>query len=79
MYVCPFAGVVDSSGVRIWYTDTPREHDAGMILVGYSVHPYMVIPPNAKNYTVTGFVSEECTNRVSTPQTCHLFNEPCQK
>ena len=51
--------------MRIWYTDTPREHDAGMLLVGYHVHPFMVVPPNAKNFTITGLVNEQCTNRVS--------------
>ena len=64
--VCVFSGVVDSSGMRIWYTDIPREHDAGMLLVSYSVHPFMVVPPNAKNFTITSFINEDCTNRVST-------------
>ena len=57
-------GVIDSSGMRIWYASSPREHDAGMLAVGYSVNPHMVIPPNAKNFTITSFVHEECTNKV---------------
>ena len=60
-----FAGVVDSSGIRVWYTDTSREHDAGILLIGHHTVPLMVIPPNAKNFTVTGFINEDCTNRVS--------------
>ena len=58
-------GVIDSSGMRIWYTSSPREYDAGILTVGYSVTPHMVVPPNDKNFTITGFVHEECTNRVN--------------
>ena len=64
-YPFVYIGVTDSSGMRIWYTSSPREYDAGMLAVGYSVTPHMVVPPNAKNFTITGFVHEECTNRVS--------------
>ena len=63
---CEFlAGTIDSSGMRIWYTDTPREHEAGILEVGYSVTPVMIVPPNTKNFTITGLVDDECTNRVS--------------
>ena len=65
-------GVTDSSGMRIWYTSSPREHDAGMLTVGYSVNPHMVIPPNAKNFTITSFVHEECTNKVCLINKLHI-------
>ena len=64
MYCASFAGTIDSSGMRFFYTDTPREHEAGILELGYSVAPLMVIPPNAKNFTITGLVNEECTNEV---------------
>ena len=71
------AGTIDSSGMRFWYTDTPREHDAGIFEVGYGVTPVMIVPPNAKNFTITGFVNDECTNQVRyTYNTCpsHLVH-----
>ena len=57
-------GTIDSSGMRIWYIDTPREHEAGILEVGYAVHPYMVVPPHAKNFTITGLTIDECTSKV---------------
>lgn len=60
-----FIGTKDSSGMRIWYTSSPREYDAGIFEVGYYVHPYMVIPPNAKNFTITGVSLDDCTTKVS--------------
>ena len=58
-------GTVDSSGMRLWYTSTPREHDAGIMFFGHRVHELMVIPPDAKNFTITGVMTENCTNKVS--------------
>ena len=51
--------------MRFWYTQTPREYDAGMLLVGQSVHPYQVIPPNSQNFISTGLLTEECSKNVS--------------
>ena len=68
------AGTIDSSGMRFWYIDTPREHDAGIVNVGYSVTQLMIVPPNTKNFTITGLVNDECTNQVS--NTC---NYTCPK
>ena len=50
--------------MRIWYIDTPREHEAAILEVGYDVHPYMVVPPHAKNFTITGLTIDECTSKV---------------
>ena len=62
LHVTP--GTLDSSGMRIWYIDTPREHEAAIMEVGYEVHPFMVVPPNAKNFTITGLAVDECTSTV---------------
>ena len=51
--------------MRIWYTTTPRLHDAGMLTVGHIVGPYQVIPPNSENFVTFGIMTEECTNKVS--------------
>ena len=51
--------------MRMWYTSTPRQYDAGIMEVGHFVHPFMVIPPDVKNFTTTGITTEECTKNVS--------------
>ena len=48
----------------IWYTTTPREYDAGILIVGHNVHPYHVIPPNAENFVSIGLMTAECTSKV---------------
>ena len=64
-FVHILTGTMDSSGMRFWYTSTPREHDTGIMTVGYDVSPFMVIPPNAPNFTVTGFMDSQCTQKVN--------------
>jgi len=59
------AGVVDSSGFRVYYTDKPRQEDAGILIVGHSVIGHMIIPPGVQHYVVNGFCSSDCTNTVS--------------
>ena len=51
--------------MRLWYTSTPREHDAGIFILGHLVSLQHIIPPRAKNFTTTGFVTEDCTKAVS--------------
>ena len=58
-------GVVDSSGVRIYYTDQAPQQIAGILPVGHSVVGHMIIPPRVERYTVTGYCSKRCTNTVS--------------
>ena len=60
-----FPGTLDSSGLRVWYTKTPREHEAGILTVGHFVHPYHVIPPNSQNFVSTGLLTEKCSKDVS--------------
>lgn len=55
-------GVVDSSGLRIFYTDQLREIDAGVIMVGSSVSPNMLIPPG-QEWTTVGICSGDCTEK----------------
>ena len=55
---------MDSSGIRFFYVSTPREHDAGVLFMGHSVVPIMIIPPGADNYTISGICGAQCTERV---------------
>ena len=56
--------VIDSSGIRFFYVSEPREHDAGVLYLGHSVFPTMIIPPDVDNYTISGVCGAQCTERV---------------
>ena len=51
--------------MRMWFTSTPREYDAGIITFGHDITPEQIIPPNAKNFTTTALLTDECTKAVS--------------
>nr|XP_045616431.1 uncharacterized protein LOC123769364 [Procambarus clarkii] len=53
-------GVVDASGLRIFYTERLRQYDAGILMVGHSVSPMHIIPPNHK-WTSVGLCDSSCT------------------
>ncbi|KAK7072077.1 DBH-like monooxygenase protein 1 [Halocaridina rubra] len=53
-------GVIDNSGLRIFYTDKPREIDAGVLMIGHSVATNLIIPPNQR-WKTTGICSGDCT------------------
>ena len=55
------SGLYDSSGVRFHYTSKLRDYDAGVLPVGESVTPYMVIPPQQKSWLTVGYCPKECT------------------
>ena len=59
-------GVIDNSGMRFYYINTAREHDAGMLSLGNFVSANMLIPPGATNYTIAGLCTDKCTNKVIT-------------
>ena len=59
-------GVVDSSGMRFYYSSIPREHDAGILTVGHHITPFMIIPPGAPKYTIGAVCPANCTESV-----CH--------
>ncbi|KAK8380027.1 hypothetical protein O3P69_016584 [Scylla paramamosain] len=55
-------GVVDSSGVRFFYTDKLREHDAGTIVFGHNVSPLHIIPP-VQRWQSSGYCDPQCTSQ----------------
>lgn len=59
-----YIGVVDSSGMRYFYTTEEPEIQAGAISFGHVVTPYMVVPPRTRNFTIAGICSFECTKSV---------------
>ncbi|KAK8384812.1 hypothetical protein O3P69_014395 [Scylla paramamosain] len=60
-------GVVDSSGVRLLYTEQLREHDAGVLTLGHTVSPTMIIPPG-QEWTTVAHCTSTCTQK-TVPQT----------
>ncbi|KAL5011591.1 hypothetical protein ScPMuIL_010142 [Solemya velum] len=57
-------GVLDSSGVRIYYTPTLRENEAGVLLTGMMSNPRnIIIPPNYKNFLYMGHCHPDCLEK----------------
>lgn len=59
------AGIIDSSGIRFYYTDQPPEENVGILTFGHSVVGHMIIPPLVERYTVKAYCSERCLDAVS--------------
>lgn len=53
-------GIIDGSGLRIYYTPKLRQYDAGTLMIGAAVSPRSFIPPRQKEYIVTGHGNPEC-------------------
>ena len=58
-------GVVDSSGMRFFYTRNKPTYEAGSFAVGASVSPLSIIPPNQESFIIYGLCSMKCTDEVS--------------
>nr|XP_039269709.1 DBH-like monooxygenase protein 1 homolog [Styela clava] len=57
-------GIIDSSGIRMTYTDTLRKHDVGVLYVGNAVIPTQhFIPPGAKDFVNVGLCYPECLEK----------------
>ena len=52
---------IDSSGIRIYYTDKLRAHDAGVLEVGLEYSDKNSIPPKQSSFDLSGFCTSECT------------------
>ena len=56
------AGVRDRSGFNLTYISTGRKYDAGVLEVGHTVLPTMVVPGRAVSYSVFGVCNSSCTS-----------------
>ncbi|XP_069165930.1 MOXD1 homolog 1-like isoform X2 [Procambarus clarkii] len=54
--------IVDASGLRVLYTETLREHDAGVLTIGHDISPLLVVPPGTHWLTV-GICHPDCTQQ----------------
>ena len=68
-----FLGMIDSSGLRFYYTKQLREYDAGVLQVGAFIDNTLMIPPKETNWEINGFCSEECTREVCSLKNCLQF------
>jgi len=55
----------DSSGIRLYYTDKLRSHDAGIMELGLVYSPLMAVPPGETAFILTGYCTDKCTQKVS--------------
>ena len=63
--LCPcMTGVVDSSGIEFFYTNTPPVHNAGMFTVAYAATSVQVIPPGADNFITKALCPSKCSEKV---------------
>nr|XP_039261995.1 DBH-like monooxygenase protein 1 homolog [Styela clava]XP_039261997.1 DBH-like monooxygenase protein 1 homolog [Styela clava] len=51
--------IIDSSGVRFYYTENLRKYDAGLLTISQSIQGIFV-PPNAERFRINGYCSNEC-------------------
>ncbi|XP_066569223.1 dopamine beta-hydroxylase [Amia ocellicauda] len=54
-------GLLDSSGIRLYYTPTLRKYDAGIMELGLVYTPVMAIPPHEEHFELTGYCTAKCT------------------
>lgn len=66
-------GMVDNSGLRIYYTSKLRQHDAGILSVGMQPNWRHIIPPGQESVVSEGHCVEECTKRAFPKQGIHIF------
>ncbi|XP_068222682.1 MOXD1 homolog 1-like [Palaemon carinicauda] len=55
-------GIVDNSGLRIFYTEKLRPNDAGILMLGHGVSPLYIIPPG-QHWLSIGQCSGECLSK----------------
>ncbi|XP_073908721.1 dopamine beta-hydroxylase isoform X2 [Castor canadensis] len=63
----------DSSGIRLYYTSTLRQFDAGIMELGLVYTPVMAIPPQETAFILTGYCTDKCTQLALPPSGIHIF------
>ncbi|XP_053552214.1 dopamine beta-hydroxylase [Bombina bombina] len=66
-------GLQDSSGIRLHYTPTLRKYDAGIMELGLVYTPVMAIPPRQKDFILSGYCTDRCTETALPPRGIHIF------
>jgi len=55
--------VIDSSGLKAWITNTPRPQAADVLITGYVTHQMFYIPPGQPAYTLSGWLTNDCSQQ----------------
>ncbi|CAM4693041.1 unnamed protein product [Leuciscus chuanchicus] len=69
-------GIVDSSGLRLYYSPSLRRYDAGVIETGVWVSLYHMLPPGMQDYITEGHCTQECLQESlesEMPDGVHVF------
>ncbi|XP_077076384.1 DBH-like monooxygenase protein 1 homolog [Siphateles boraxobius] len=69
-------GIVDSSGLRFYYSPSLRRYDAGVIETGVWVSLYHMLPPGMQDYITDGHCTQECLQESldsEMPSGVHVF------
>ncbi|XP_043075805.1 DBH-like monooxygenase protein 1 homolog [Puntigrus tetrazona] len=69
-------GIVDSSGLRLYYSPSLRRYDAGVIETGVWVSLYHMLPPGMQDYITEGHCTQECLQESldsEMPSGVHVF------
>ncbi|PSN58487.1 MOXD1 2 protein [Blattella germanica] len=67
------ADVSDSSGIRVYYTPTLRENDAGVLSVGLDPNWRHIIPPGQPDVVSEGHCISACTQHAIPPDGINMF------
>ena len=59
------SGIVDSSGLRFYYTKNVRQHDAAIFMTGTISSSALLIPPKQKDWKMKGYCPAVCTEKVT--------------
>ncbi|XP_077973283.1 DBH-like monooxygenase protein 1 homolog isoform X2 [Styela clava] len=51
--------IIDSSGVRFYYTENLRKYDAGLLIISQPIQGILV-PPNTERFRINGYCSNKC-------------------
>lgn len=61
-YSLYFAGIIDSSGLKLIYTPTLRDIDVGMLEAGLTQG--IIVPPGQSDFQVSGYCHKDVTKQV---------------
>ncbi|OXB69054.1 hypothetical protein ASZ78_009530 [Callipepla squamata] len=68
-----FKGRRDSSGIRLYYTESLRPYDAGIMELGLVYTPVMAVPPGETSFILTGYCTDKCTQRALPADGIRIF------
>lgn len=66
-------GIIDQSGIRIYYTPALRDQEAGIMEVGLEYNPKNSIPPRRDAFRLSGYCTSECTEASLPPDGITVF------